>query len=300
MLKIAYAPVYKYSLPNGHRFPMEKYEILPEQLLYEGSIQKEQFFHPDRLTISELLLTHTATYLDKLLQQKLTAKEIRRIGFPMSEALIERGRYISMATYQCSLYAMEYGISMNIAGGTHHAFADHGEGFCILNDVAIASNLLLAQDPKLKILILDLDVHQGNGTAHIFQDNESVFTCSMHGRNNYPYHREVSDYDIELDKGMGDQAYLNCLSEVLEVLRDRFRPNIIFYIAGADVLGVDRLGTLNLTRYGAKERDRLVIEYAQRHHIPLVAVMGGGYAVSLAAIVDAHANTFRVAMEYMS
>ncbi|GAA5219433.1 histone deacetylase family protein [Membranihabitans marinus] len=300
MLKIAYAPVYKYSLPNGHRFPMEKYEILPEQLLYEGSIQREQFFHPDRLTEAEILKTHTPEYLDKLFQQKLTAKEVRRIGFPMTEALVERGRYISMATYQCSLYAMEYGISMNIAGGTHHAFADHGEGFCILNDVAIASNLLLEGDPNMKILILDLDVHQGNGTAHIFQNNKSVFTCSMHGRNNYPYQKEVSDYDIELDKGIGDDEYLRSLAELLDSLSEIFRPDIIFYIAGVDVLGIDRLGTLNLTRNGAKERDRMVIDYAQRHGIPLVVVMGGGYAVSLAAIVDAHANTYRVAMDYMS
>lgn len=296
MLKIAYSPVYKYSLPNGHRFPMEKYELVPEQLLYEGTITREQFFHPDRLSEEEITLTHTSEYLDKLLYQNLSSKEIRRIGFPMRPALIDRGRYISMGTYQCALYAREFGISMNIAGGTHHAYADHGEGFCIFNDIAIASNLLIRDDPDTRILIIDLDVHQGNGTADIFKNDDRVFTFSVHGKNNYPHRKEKSDWDIPLSDGTGDREYLQVLQNALWQLHTIVKPDIIFYLSGADVLYSDKLGKLAMTLDGARRRDEMVFEFAIKKGIPVVVSMGGGYSKKLPHIIEAHSNTYRVAM----
>lgn len=296
MIKIAYSPVYKYTLPEGHRFPMEKYELVPEQLLYEGTITREQFFHPDRLSEEEILLTHTPEYLGKLLHQNLSSKEIRRIGFPMRPELIDRGRYISMGTYQCALFAREYGISLNIAGGTHHAYAGHGEGFCIFNDIAIASNLLLRDDPEMQILIIDLDVHQGNGSADIFKNDNRVYTFSMHGKNNYPHKKEKSDWDIPLNNQTGDYEYLQVLQTALLQLHTIVNPNIIFYLSGVDVLYSDKLGKLAMTLDGARRRDEMVFEFAIKKSIPVVVSMGGGYSKKLTHIIEAHANTYRVAM----
>lgn len=276
---------------------MEKYELIPEQLLYEGTIERSQFFHPDQLSYEQLLTTHDVEYLDKLKYQTLSPKEIRRIGFPMTPQLVDRGRVISMATYQCALYAMSEGVSLNIAGGTHHAYPDHGEGFCIFNDVAVAANLLLKDNPNLRILVIDLDVHQGNGTAYIFKSQPQVFTFSMHGQGNYPYRKEVSDWDIGLEKGVGDAAYLTKLDEALNELPRKFPMDIIFYISGVDVLSVDRLGTLALSLAGCQQRDEKVFSFAKRNNIPIIAVMGGGYARQLSHIIDAHANTFRTAVK---
>ncbi|MEL7221292.1 MAG: histone deacetylase, partial [Bacteroidota bacterium] len=213
MLKIAFSPVYKYKLPEGHRFPMVKYELLPEQLLYEGTVEEEQFFGPDQLTEEVLLWTHDKGYWDKLRTQNFTRKEERAIGFPMRADLVDRGRYIAQGTIQCALYAQKYGVAMNIAGGTHHAFADHGEGFCVFNDFAIAANYLLKKKLAQQILIIDLDVHQGNGTAHIFQHDSRVFTFSMHGERNYPLRKEKSDLDIGLPDKTEDEFYLKILKE---------------------------------------------------------------------------------------
>jgi len=297
MLKIAFSPVYKYALPEGHRFPMLKYELLPEQLLYEGTIDQDQFFHPEQLTNEEMLLTHTAEYLHKLDHQLLSKKEIRNIGFPMTTALVERGKYISKGTYDCALYAMTHGVSMNIAGGTHHAYADHGEGFCVYNDFAIASNLLLDRKICSKILIVDLDVHQGNGTAHIFKDEERVFTFSMHGAKNYPTRKEQSDLDIGVPDKTEDAYFLKLLKETLPRLIDEQKPDIIFYLAGVDILETDKLGRLAMTIEGCKERDRFVLEQCHKNNIPVAISMGGGYSEEIRFIIDAHANTFRMAQE---
>ncbi len=295
MLKIAYSPVYKYKLPEKHRFPMIKYELIPEQLIYEGTVKEVQFFHPDQLTEEEILWTHDLEFWKKLKTLSLSPKEIRKIGFPLSEALITRGRHISKGTVQCALYAQEYGIAMNIAGGTHHSFTNRGEGFCILNDFAIASNYLLHHQLAKKILIIDLDVHQGNGTAEIFRDQKSVFTFSLHGAKNYPVRKEKSDLDIGLPDKTEDELYLKTVRETLPPLLDKVQPDFIFYLAGVDILATDKLGRLAVSREGCKQRDKFVLELCKKNNIPVAISMGGGYSVKITDIVEAHANTFRVA-----
>ena len=295
MLKIAYSPVYKYKLPEKHRFPMIKYELIPEQLVYEGTVKESQFFHPDQLTEEEILWTHKLEFWEKLKKLSLTPKEIRKIGFPLSKALITRGRHISKGTVQCALFAQQYGVSMNIAGGTHHSFSDRGEGFCILNDFAIAANYLLKHQLAKKILIVDLDVHQGNGTAEIFRNNKSVFTFSVHGAKNYPVRKEKSNLDIGLPDKTGDKFYLRTIKESLPPLLEKVQPDFIFYLAGVDILETDKLGRLAVSREGCKKRDKFVLELCKKNNIPIAISMGGGYSVKISDIVEAHANTFRMA-----
>lgn len=297
MLKIAFSPIYKYQVPAGHRFPMEKYELIPEQLIYEGTIKEENFFHPDALTEEEILWTHDTEYWEKLKTQTLSKKEIRAIGFPMSEALVTRGRHIANGTVECALYAQKHGVSMNIAGGTHHSFTYKGEGFCVLNDIAIASNYLLRKGLAQKILVVDLDVHQGNGTAQIFENEPLVFTFSMHGAKNYPGRKEKSDLDIGLPDKTEDADYLRILAETLPRLIDQEKPDMIFYLSGVDVLATDKLGRLSMTRAGCKERDRFVLDICQKNKIPVAISMGGGYSEKLSDIIEAHSNTFRLAQE---
>lgn len=276
---------------------MDKYELLPEQLLHEGTLNEINFFHPELLPEEILLWTHKSEYWDKLQNQTLTRKEITRIGFPMSEKLIIRSRHISMGTTMCAKYAMEHGISMNIAGGTHHSFSDRGEGFCILNDIAIAANYLLKMNLVTSILVVDLDVHQGNGTASIFENEDRVFTFSMHGEKNFPLHKERSSLDIGLADKMGDKEYLQILKATLPSLIDQVQPDFIFYLSGVDVLETDKLGRLGLTLHGCKERDRYVLQTCKESRIPVAISMGGGYSVRLWDIIEAHANTFRLAQE---
>lgn len=297
MLKIAWSPVYKYELPEGHRFPMAKYELLPEQLLYEGTVTDAHFFQPKQLEADVALLTHTNDWWTRMNAVQLTPQEIRAIGFPINEKFVQRGRHISQGTVECALYAMEYGCAMNIAGGTHHAFADRGEGFCCFNDQAVASNYLLNKQLASKILIIDLDVHQGNGTASIFRNEPRVFTFSMHGEKNYPLRKEQSDLDIGLPDGMTDDAYLKVLRETLPRLFDEVQPDFVFFQSGVDILESDKLGRLAVSRTGCRERDRLVFSACKAHRIPVVASMGGGYSPRIADIVEAHANTYRVAQE---
>lgn len=297
MLKVAFSPVFKYRLPKGHRFPMIKYELLPQQLLLEGTLSNQHFFHPEALDDAQILLAHTPRYLNKLEQLEFSRKEERAIGFPIRKDLVVRGRHIAMGTYDCAKYAIKYGVSMNIAGGTHHAFADHGEGFCLFNDIAIASYLLLQNELVKKILIVDLDVHQGNGTASIFMKDPRVFTFSMHGGKNYPLRKQTSDLDIPLPDGCDDELYLNKLQTHLPVIIENFRPDFIFYLAGVDVLATDKLGRLKLTRKGCRQRDQYVFERCIANHIPVAVVMGGGYSHQLRDIIEAHANTFRLAQE---
>lgn len=297
MLKIAYSPIYKYELPEGHRFPMIKYELIPEQLVYEGTVSEDQFFHPEALDEATILLTHTPEYWQKLVRLELSRKEIRQIGFPLSAQLVKRGTHISQGTIDCARFAQQYGIAMNIAGGTHHSFTDRGEGFCLLNDIAIAANYLLQQQLAKKILVIDLDVHQGNGTAQIFQDNSKVFTFSMHGAKNYPTRKEKSDLDIGLPDKTGDAPYLKILGETLPRLFEQVNPDFVFYLSGVDVLASDKLGRLSMSRAGCKQRDRLVLEYCYQSEIPVAVSMGGGYSSRIVDIIEAHANTFRVAQE---
>lgn len=297
MLKIAYSPVYNYELPAGHRFPMAKYELIPEQLLYEGTVNEQNFFHPALLQPDDGLLTHTADYWDKLTKVTLSEREIRAIGFPVNEKFVVRGRHIAQGTVEAALFALKHGVAMNVAGGTHHAFADRGEGFCCFNDQAVAANYLLNKGLARKILIVDLDVHQGNGTAHIFRNDPRVFTFSMHGARNYPLRKEQSDLDLALPDGMTDWPYLRLLRETLPRLADDVQPDFIFYLSGVDILETDKLGRLSISRAGCRERDRLVLDFCRRNRVPVAVSMGGGYSERLADIVEAHANTFRVAQE---
>jgi len=300
MIRVAHAPVYTYQLPDGHRFPMQKYELLPQQLLHEGVIAKANFFEPAQVAIDDILLTHSHEYWTKLDTLNLTAKEIRKIGFPLRRDLIERGRYITQGTIDCAKYAMDIGVALNIAGGTHHAFRDRGEGFCLINDIAVAANFLLKNRLVRKILIVDLDVHQGNGTAHIFKDESQVFTFSMHGAKNYPTRKETSDLDIGLADGADDSLYLTTLKNILPGLIEEFRPDLIFYLAGVDVLETDKLGRLSLSKSGCKERDTIVFNNAHKNQIPVAVSMGGGYSPQLRDIIDAHCNTYKAAASVYS
>ncbi|MEO7212390.1 histone deacetylase [Mucilaginibacter sp.] len=295
MLKIAYDPIYAHPLPPGHRFPMLKYELIPAQLLHEGTITEANLFSPTELDEATILLTHDKTYWQELRDLTLPPKEQRRIGFPLSAQLVERETRIAKGTVGGCHYAFEHGIAFNVAGGTHHAGSKRGEGFCMLNDQAIAANYLLNKGLSQSILIIDLDVHQGNGTAQIFEQQPAVFTFSMHGDKNFPFRKERSDLDLPLDDGIGDEAYLALLKSTLPGLIDKCQPDFIFYLSGVDILVSDKLGKLSVSREGCKERDRFVLEQCKSRGIPIQVSMGGGYSPDIKDIVEAHCNTFRVA-----
>lgn len=297
MIKIAFDPIYAHPLPENHRFPMLKYQLIPEQLIYEGTFTKDQFFQPTICSEEQILLTHDAQYLQKLIQQALTPSEQRKIGFPQSPELILRERIITQGTIDACTYAMESGVSLNIAGGTHHAFADRGEGFCLLNDMAIAANVLLHKHMSKKILIIDLDVHQGNGTAKLMEHEPRVFTFSMHGAHNYPFHKEQSDLDIGLKDGTSGQEYLTILSETLPKLINQVKPDFAFYLSGVDILNTDKFGKLNISMDECKQRDEIVFSELNKNQIPVTVALGGGYSPDIRTIVEAHCNTFRLASQ---
>lgn len=295
MVKIAYDSIYAHPLPEGHRFPMLKYELIPEQLLHEGTITAENIFSPKPCDVATVLWTHDADYLDKLLQQKLSASEQRKIGFPQSPELTKRELIITQGTIDCCHYAMQFGAALNVAGGTHHAFADRGEGFCLLNDFGVAANYLLKKQLAQQILIIDLDVHQGNGTASLFAQEPRVFTFSMHGAHNYPFHKEQSDLDIPLPDGIEDEAYLHLLQEKLTQLFNQVKPDFVFYLSGVDILSTDKFGKLKISMEGCKQRDAMVFQFCKQYKTPVVVAMGGGYSPDVRDIVEAHCNTFRLA-----
>ncbi|MFD2871573.1 histone deacetylase [Mucilaginibacter ximonensis] len=297
MLKIAFDPIYIHSVPLNHRFPMSKYELIPGQLLHEGLITEENLFSPAMVGEEVILQTHDEVYWAHLRDLTLPAKEQRRTGFELSERLIERERCIAQGTINGCRYAFEYGIAFNIAGGTHHAGTNWGEGFCMLNDQAIAANYLLNNNLTSSILIIDLDVHQGNGTAQIFETEPRVFTFSMHGANNFPYRKERSDLDIPLPDGTSDHEYLSILKNTLPQIIAQQKPEFIFYLSGVDVLATDKLGKLSLSKQACKERDSLVFEQCIANKIPVQVSMGGGYSPDIRDIIDAHCNTFRLAAD---
>jgi acetoin utilization deacetylase AcuC-like enzyme len=297
MLKIAYHPIYKHPLPEGHRFPMEKYELLPKQLLHEGTCTKENFFEPEAAATKHILLAHSAGYVEDLQNLDIDARAVRKTGFPLSAELVEREIKIAGGTIQSAQFALKHGISMNIAGGTHHAYSGHGEAFCLLNDQAIAARYLQQENLAEKILIIDLDVHQGNGTAEIFEDDPSVFTFSMHGKNNYPFKKERSDLDIELPDGTRDEEYLSILKETLPKLLEEQQPDFVFYLSGVDIISTDKLGKLGCSIEGCKERDRFVLQSLYDLRLPVQVSMGGGYSPEIKTIIEAHANTYRLAQE---
>ncbi len=297
MLKIAWNENFCHSLPQGHRFPMLKYQLLPQQLLHEGTITSINIFEPRLATENEVIAIHDQAYFRKLTTLQLNRNEVRASGFPLSKALVTRELYIIGGTKQAVDFALKYGVAGNIAGGTHHAFRDRAEGFCLLNDIAVASAYAKTYCGVKKILVIDLDVHQGNGTAKIFENDTSVFTFSMHGAKNYPLRKERSDLDIALPDGTGDAAYLKILGEYLPKLIEETEPDLIFYQAGVDVLATDKLGRLDLSLEGCRQRDKMVFRNAFINKIPIVFNMGGGYSEKLSIITEAHSNTFRVAQE---
>ena len=297
MLKIAYHPIYKHSLPLGHRFPMGKYPMLHWQLLHEGTCKESNFFEPDKPDLNYILQVHTQTYYNDLCNFTLDKRAARKIGFPLSKVLVEREVIIADGTIKASEYALQNGIAMNIAGGTHHAYTNRGEAFCLLNDQAIGARYLLNKGLAKKILIVDLDVHQGNGTAEIFANDDSVFTFSMHGKSNYPFKKETSDLDIALEDNCNDETYLSILYKTLPKLITEQQPDFVYYLSGVDVIVSDKLGKLGLSVKGCKERDRFVLQSCKDYNIPIMCSMGGGYSPDIKTIVEAHANTYRLAQE---
>ena len=297
MIPVAFDPIYILPLPENHRFPMEKYELLHRQLIHEGTCEPEDFFSPTKIDNDSVTAIHQKVYVERLKGLKLNKAEIRKIGFPISQQLIDREFIIAGGTLSGSLKALEYGIAFNIAGGTHHAFSSHGEAFCLLNDQAIAAQYLLEKELAKKILIIDLDVHQGNGTAEIFQKEDRVFTFSMHGKKNYPFKKEQSDLDIALEDKTNDKIYIEILREALPKLLKSVKPDFIFYLSGVDVLESDRLGRLGISIKGCEARDQMVLKYCHDENIPVQCSMGGGYSKDIKLIIEAHANTYRVAQK---
>ena len=297
MLKVAWNEHYAHPLPEGHRFPMEKYNLLPQQLLHEGTLEKGNFFSPSEVSEKRVLKVHDQDYFNRLKEKNLSRKEERATGFPLSDRLVHRELIITQGTIDAVNYAIEFGVSGNIAGGTHHAYRDRGEGFCLLNDIAVGSAYALDELGMKRILVVDLDVHQGNGTAKIFEKDQRVFTFSMHGAKNYPLHKEKSDLDIAMPDGTEDDEYLKKLKSILPELIEQTHPDLIFFQSGVDVLKSDKLGRLALTIEGCKKRDQLVFEEAKKQGIPVVFNMGGGYSEKISVIIEAHANTYRTARD---
>lgn len=300
MIKIAWHPLYAHPLPEGHRFPMLKYELIPEQLLHEGTIEQQNLFSPGIVDEDIVLLSHQLEYWLQLKKLTLPPREQRRIGFPLTAQLVERELRITQGTIDGAVFAIKHGVAFNVAGGTHHAGSNWGEGFCLLNDQAVAANYLLHKELVNSILIIDLDVHQGNGTAEIFSKESRVFTFSMHGDKNFPFRKEISDLDIPLEDGLADDAYLSLLSINLQKVFQSAKPDFVFYLSGVDVLATDKLGKLALSKAASKERDRMVLTACKERGLPVQISMGGGYSADIKDIVDAHCNTYRLAFDLFS
>lgn len=293
---VFYSPNYYADIGEGHVFPIRKFEIAKDVLIAEGTITREQIVEPELVDREDLLLVHTADYIDRLASGGLTAKEVRKLGLPWSESLVRRSFTAISGTINAARRAVVDGVSSNLAGGTHHAFPDRGEGFCVLNDVAVAIRVLQREKLAGRFLIVDLDVHQGNGTAFIFRESPEVFTFSMHGAKNFPLFKETSRLDIELADGTADEEYLETLDHALSRLR-LHDADIIFYLAGADPYVNDRLGRLALSKEGLERRDETVLKFARDEAIPIVTTLSGGYAEDIADTEDIHCNTIRAVKE---
>ena len=294
-MKVAFHPCYVHPVPENHRFPMEKYDLIYRQLIYEGVVDSADFFEPNFIKHEDLMRVHDADYLEALFQLKIGPREQRVTGFVHNAELIARESRIMEGTRMCAAFALEHKVAMNIAGGTHHAYSDRGEGFCLLNDQAIAAAWLIDATPINRVLIIDLDVHQGNGTAQICSDREDIFTFSMHGATNYPLKKEQSDCDVALPDNTSDIDYLNALEQNLDHVLNIFDPEFIFYQCGVDVLATDKLGRLGLSPGGVSLRDEFVFRTIKSLGVPVVCSMGGGYSPSIKDIVDAHVKTFKLA-----
>lgn len=294
-MRAFYSDHFVLPLPEGHKFPMAKYSRLRERIIAERLVPPEDLHEAPAADWSELELVHDPAYVHAV-RNGTVAKDIqRRIGFPWSPQMVERSRRSVGATIAAAGVAVEEGVSANLAGGTHHAFADRGEGFCVFNDVAVAARLLQRDDHARRIAIVDLDVHQGNGTASIFNGDDSVFTFSMHGEKNFPFKKEISDLDVALADGTSDDEYLSLLRLHLREVLNRHQPDFVFYLAGADPYEGDRLGRLKVTIEGLRERDRIVLNACSTAGLPVAISMSGGYANDIDAIVTIHTNTIQTA-----
>lgn len=295
-MKAFYADHYVLPLPTGHRFPMEKYKKLRDLVSQLDGVQLE---NAPTATDTQILYAHDASYLIKVLQGSLSPQEQQEIGFPWSPQMVERSRRSAGATLAASKTALKEGIAANLAGGTHHAYRNKGSGFCVFNDSAIAARAIQKEiNAKLKVAIIDLDVHQGNGTAAILENDTSIFTLSMHGENNFPFTKEVSDLDIGLPDETGDATYLAALHQGLEIMSERFKPDFIIYLAGADPHEGDRLGKLSISTDGMRQRDECVFQFGLDRQIPIAFSMAGGYGKEIQSTVDVHFQTIVTALRY--
>lgn len=288
------------ALPAGHRFPIEKYALIRDAVISRGILPAEAIHEPERVELWALGLVHSPRYIDAIMNGTLSPAEGRRLGFPWGEDLRERSLRTVQATLEASRDALERGAGITLAGGTHHAFADHGEGFCVFNDIAIAIRVLQREGRIVRAMVIDLDVHQGNGTASLFAGEDDVFTFSMHGGNNYPFKKERSSLDVELDDGCDDVTYLAILEQHLEPALQSARPDIVFYLAGSDPYEYDRFGRLRLTKQGLQRRDAMVARACRHRGLPLVLTMAGGYAREIADIALIHSESVRTVADIFS
>jgi acetoin utilization deacetylase AcuC-like enzyme len=301
-VKAFYSDTFVLPLPDHHRFPMTKYRLLRERLIDMGLLAAEDLHVPDAISWDDLRLVHDPSYVGAVACGTLPPEAQRRIGFPWSEMMVERSRRSVGATLAAAREALNHrrggepGVSANLAGGTHHAFRDRGEGYCVFNDVAVAATVLLREGAIARAAVVDCDVHQGNGTAAIFQDEPAVFTCSLHGAHNFPFRKEKSDLDVTFEDGAGDDEYLAALAGHLPRVLDAHRPDLVFYLGGADPYEGDRLGRLKLTIDGLRARDRMVFDACRGRDLPVAVTMSGGYAADVEAIVTIHANTISEAV----
>ena len=295
-MRAFYSDHFVLPLPEGHKFPMAKYSRLRERILAEGIVPPEDLHEAPAASWEDLRLVHDEAYVDAVANGTVAPEIQRRIGFPWSPAMVERSRRSVGATIAAARAALDDGVSANLAGGTHHAFADRGEGFCVFNDVAVAIRVLQRDHHASRIAVVDLDVHQGNGTASIFAGDDAVFTFSMHGEKNFPFKKETSDLDVALPDGTGDEDYLAALQLHLDAVLNRHEPDFVFYLAGADPFEGDRLGRLKLTVDGLRTRDEMVFGTCSKRGLPVAVSMSGGYANDVDAIVTIHANTIRAAI----
>ena len=289
---IFYSPYYYADIGENHVFPIRKFELVRNKLLAEGTLRLNEIIEPQLAQTEDILLVHTEDYITRLRDGNLTRQEIRKLGLPWSKALVRRSFTAISGTINAAKYALENGVASNLAGGTHHAFPDRGEGFCVLNDVAVAIRVLQKENSAKRFLIVDCDVHQGNGTAFIFKDEPEVFTFSMHGAKNYPLFKETSNLDLELPDKTSDKEYLETLEQALPRIF-LHNPDMIFYLGGADPFENDKLGRLGLSIEGLLRRDEIVLEFAKEHHTPIVTTMSGGYALDINDTVEIHCNTIR-------
>jgi len=296
-LKAYYSDIFQFPLPPGHRFPMQKYAGLRQRLLSSGVLTVKDLLVPPPASDVDLLRVHTPAYLERVKAGTLSDREIRRLGFPWSAELVERSRRSVGGTIAACRASLTDGLAANLAGGTHHAFPDHGEGFCVFNDVAVAARVMQDEGRAERMLIVDCDVHQGNGSAAIFRADPKVFTFSIHGTRNFPFHKEQSDLDVPLEDGTADEAFLEALEHGLRRALEAAEPELVIYLAGADPYKGDTFGRLGMSKAGLARRDHMVLGTCRAAHLPVALTMSGGYARDISDTIDIHFETVRIAVQ---